>query len=1091
MPQIQILRKFFEYPFHGETMQYGDFEHSSLSRMPQSVQMQGARVLERLNNRLLSATEIGESEIQQIWANYHAWGDLGEEYQRARDYLAIDMFDAFTGRWDELTDTPVCLDTLLKYSGADSKTLKRIAPQLEPERLLPSWIDRYRLESIFARGGQATIVSAKTRHGGSFVLKVCLRGTVHAKALEREVSILTDLQSVAKRGHPFLVGGADFVEDGPYAAMVMERVTGINVEAWDEENWTEVAKLGIQLCHVLEYIHGRNVLHLDISSRNVIVEHPSENPSPVLLDFGFAWRTQHETMKADPNVNRVGFGTPGFSAPEIDLQGPVKQSDFYSLGKLLEFQLGKSSVSRGRLQSFVRSASDRVFGSHYLRRCIACATEVDPLDRYSNIDEFRKSLEFALLLRRRVLNASAVCFLFGLLLMWMVVKGGMQSPPVIPTEMRQLSWIEEIARREHLALSSIKSNELRPSLNFVRTFSAAGFLRVDIDDRLYNLSRGIEFRIDDGQWRQMVMTDEGYLSATLSDEDLMNAKQVYLQIDEHAGQFDGTLIVGPFAYDMDVARFEAEQRKELASRRVNLLTAKDWIEFYGSSGWRVTQALLDGSDLIERLDIYDLENPDVAAFSYSCEDEPANSDATFSPFNESITTKSNLRALKIDIILSDTGEEGTKLAFKPVDTSRVLRNEKLRTDSAKHFLAWGMRDDRQIDKCWALSRRLTENQIAAIARVSIGTFPDDLDTIINVSAVNGKQVDPFVHPVPTNEQLSLRVSKALAKISQNTTLYLQANFVDDSISPVLQLHKQYQRDVVLDAGKWKSKHAAFIDQKRRRGEHIVPGTAIAFVQGSDLSAEEIFPEVESKLAIQSQEFSDERRTSIALAALVRKNIESPQHLGRFGIAWYANPKLTDPEKAFIKEIAVGTSPVEFVSFFRRRESGVDQLRLSSGAGGDQYMTSQSTPVYWQVEFKDFTKSPSIQGYRPNRSVSAPGINIERIRIDQIRVDRQWVEKEHSYLPEQTTPEVWKSNSEAFDRLWASTYIEDPLSLVQMQVVNKIADSEIVDQRISEHYQLRLQKDTYPVGKQSIALARKQKRIEEINLVAKKMLVVSE
>ncbi|XP_066572345.1 obscurin isoform X2 [Amia ocellicauda] len=83
-----------------------------------------------------------------------------------------------------------------------------------------------------------------------------------------------------------------------------------------------------QILEGLDYIHGRNILHLDIKPANILMALP-ERDGVKICDFGFA----QEIDVAKPQYSR--FGTPEFVAPEVVCQGLVsKATDIWSLGVL-------------------------------------------------------------------------------------------------------------------------------------------------------------------------------------------------------------------------------------------------------------------------------------------------------------------------------------------------------------------------------------------------------------------------------------------------------------------------------------------------------------------------------------------------------------------------------------------------------------------------------------------------------------------------------------------------------------------------------------------------------------------------------------
>jgi serine/threonine protein kinase len=82
-----------------------------------------------------------------------------------------------------------------------------------------------------------------------------------------------------------------------------------------------------QLCHVLAWLHARDVVHNDIKPSNILYAHLGDDPLVKLSDFGLARR-----ISCHP-VGRPKQGTPEFMAPELWVGKPVPPAnDVWALG---------------------------------------------------------------------------------------------------------------------------------------------------------------------------------------------------------------------------------------------------------------------------------------------------------------------------------------------------------------------------------------------------------------------------------------------------------------------------------------------------------------------------------------------------------------------------------------------------------------------------------------------------------------------------------------------------------------------------------------------------------------------------------------
>jgi serine/threonine protein kinase, bacterial len=209
--------------------------------------------------------------------------------------------------------------------------------------------DRYRILRDIGHGGfgQTYLAEDSNRFNEPCVLKELAPSAENQDTLEkakelfaREAEVLYKLQHPQiprfrewfvepTRQSMFLV--QDYVEGPTYQEILRDR---------QPQNFSEseVVTLFNQLLPVLSYIHGRGVVHRDLSPDNLICR--NSDRLPVLIDFGgvkagtasisqSAQRAQAEVSK--PNITLIG--KPGYSPEEQMRQGQVSAaSDLYALG---------------------------------------------------------------------------------------------------------------------------------------------------------------------------------------------------------------------------------------------------------------------------------------------------------------------------------------------------------------------------------------------------------------------------------------------------------------------------------------------------------------------------------------------------------------------------------------------------------------------------------------------------------------------------------------------------------------------------------------------------------------------------------------
>ncbi len=135
--------------------------------------------------------------------------------------------------------------------------------------------------------------------------------------------------------------------------LVMEKIAGINLEQWLQENHCCPADLALQwlkqLIDILEHLHQHQWFHRDIKPTNIILKPDGQM---VLIDFGAAQRITINSVAVE---NLTAIFTLGYAPPEQIHCQAVPQSDFYALGRTFVHLLtGQSpvnfAVDHGQLQ---------------------------------------------------------------------------------------------------------------------------------------------------------------------------------------------------------------------------------------------------------------------------------------------------------------------------------------------------------------------------------------------------------------------------------------------------------------------------------------------------------------------------------------------------------------------------------------------------------------------------------------------------------------------------------------------------------------------------------------------------------------------
>lgn len=193
---------------------------------------------------------------------------------------------------------------------------------------------RYRLEALLERGGMSLVFRAgdlrrTAGESGPPKVGVKLAGPEHAacQALEQEAALLAGLS------HPGIIRTLGFDREGESAFMVMELLEGERLRGRlvrsHPEPLPEAEALGLarQLAEVLAYLHARGLVHHDVKPANIFVTATGELR---LIDFGLATSVGGTRR---PGQEAPKAWTPLYASPQM-LSGepPDPRDDVYSLG---------------------------------------------------------------------------------------------------------------------------------------------------------------------------------------------------------------------------------------------------------------------------------------------------------------------------------------------------------------------------------------------------------------------------------------------------------------------------------------------------------------------------------------------------------------------------------------------------------------------------------------------------------------------------------------------------------------------------------------------------------------------------------------
>ena len=188
---------------------------------------------------------------------------------------------------------------------------------------------------------------------------------------------------------PYIVDYIGLKDDADGLRIIMEYISGSTLEEKIEkepeyfQQKENVEKLLTQLCQALKTLHRENIVHLDITPKNIIIEQISNNIK--LIDLGYCL--------SNYNDNSPG-STAKYSAPETRL-GDIKEidarTDIYAVGSILQY------IEKKRGKKLTGNLA------HIKQRCLQPQKE----NRYHNIEELAESIG-CINTKKRAVTAIAV-----------------------------------------------------------------------------------------------------------------------------------------------------------------------------------------------------------------------------------------------------------------------------------------------------------------------------------------------------------------------------------------------------------------------------------------------------------------------------------------------------------------------------------------------------------------------------------------------------------------------------------------------------------------------------------------------------------
>lgn len=210
---------------------------------------------------------------------------------------------------------------------------------------------KYHVQSFLSAGGFGVTYLARDNQGRDLVLKECFvpdfcrrshgrvvpRSEAHKQNLRRAIaSFLDEARTLSTLSHGNIVRAHEAFEANDTAYVVLDYIKGHDLQEIVDDKKASLSPAQLitvaqRLISALAHVHGRGLLHCDVSPDNVCL---AQNGEPILIDFGSARR--HIDGVGQPHAGfsmvKDGYSPPEFYMPNAAC-GP--NSDVYSLGATL------------------------------------------------------------------------------------------------------------------------------------------------------------------------------------------------------------------------------------------------------------------------------------------------------------------------------------------------------------------------------------------------------------------------------------------------------------------------------------------------------------------------------------------------------------------------------------------------------------------------------------------------------------------------------------------------------------------------------------------------------------------------------------
>lgn len=261
-------------------------------------------------------------------------------------------------------------------------------------------IGRYQIKSQIGKGGMGTVYRALDPVLGRYVALKAMAMDMRKEAESEHLNrCLTEARLSSQLIHPNIVITYDAGFEKNMFYMALEFIEGRGLDGADGEGGpmdpVKAAEIVFNVCHALDYIHDKGLVHLDIKPANIMVTRLGEVK---LMDFGIA-----RLLKDQGASSEVAGSVPYMSPEQTGADFPKDhRSDIFSLGVVLYELLSAKRPFTGEtsfqimyqiLNEQPEPLNERMSGLPVaLTNAVAKAMAKDPEKRFNSARDFADAL---------------------------------------------------------------------------------------------------------------------------------------------------------------------------------------------------------------------------------------------------------------------------------------------------------------------------------------------------------------------------------------------------------------------------------------------------------------------------------------------------------------------------------------------------------------------------------------------------------------------------------------------------------------------------------------------------------------------------